>query len=143
METFMFAGLGLLMAATAYGDLASVDGMAGFERLDTNADGLVSRQEANAFRALVFDRLDANRDGVITATEIVERQHIMQMRLEFRQSAMALAASQLDSDGDGTITKDEFGAAPGLFAIFDVNEDGQISDVEAADLLDRFKRLRN
>ena len=65
----------------------------GCER-DSDGDGVVSREEAERVRLMIFAQLDGNGDGVISTQEIVARQQLMQMRSELRQSRLALAAAR-------------------------------------------------
>lgn len=41
-----------------------------FQRMDTDGDGKVSRQEAINAATAMFDRLDANKDGFVTPDEL-------------------------------------------------------------------------
>jgi len=100
-----------------------------FERLraaDTNADGMISRQEAASLPRILknFDAIDANRDGQITAEEL----------RAFHQAQRAEHWKRLDTDGDGKISKAEAQAnAPRLFEHFskvDTNGDGFLSPEE-------------
>lgn len=75
----------------------------GLKALDADNDGAITIDEALAKRAPVFDRIDTNSDGVIDAQEI---QAEVNLNVEYWRQAML---SRLDKDGDGKISKDEFG----------------------------------
>ncbi len=68
-----------------------------FDRLDTNKDGVISRDEVNAHRAERFAKIDADGDGMISPAEYNAR-----AEAHFTRA---------DTDGNGEITKDEFAAA--------------------------------
>lgn len=57
------------------------------QRLDTNADGKISRAEFGVPSDRQFERLDANKDGQIDATEMKAAQDVMRQRME-RMRAM-------------------------------------------------------
>jgi len=98
---------------------------------DTNGDGMISREEANASLpgiARNFDAIDTNKDSFITREEMRafqegERHHKM---LEHVKAA--------DTNGDGKISREEANASlPGIarnFDAIDTNKDGFISKEE-------------
>ena len=70
-----------------------------FTRLDTDADGRVSRAEFNNNKT--FNRADASRDGYLTRKEF----HA------WRAQVVASGAQGIDRDGDRTITAQELGTS--------------------------------
>lgn len=40
-----------------------------FEKMDTNSDGAVTKEEARTFHEKRFDEMDANKDGKVTKEE--------------------------------------------------------------------------
>jgi Ca2+-binding EF-hand superfamily protein len=99
----ILATLGLASAASLA--VAAPEGR-GVERLraaDTNGDGMISLQEAQASLprlAKHFDRIDANHDGQVTAEE-------RRAAHENRRNAMF---DRLDTNKDGAISREEFNA---------------------------------
>jgi hypothetical protein len=99
-------------------------------RVDANGDGIITREEAQAYPRLVthFDAADANRDGRLEGAEIeAGRQSARrEARTAIRERWMAA-----DKDGDGAISQAEANESlPGLatrFSEFDANGDGKIS----------------
>jgi Ca2+-binding EF-hand superfamily protein len=90
-------------------------------RLDTNADGLVSREEAKAAPRLAaeFDTVDANKDGSLSTEE-----------LRTAWSGHRAGHAKLDTNGDGTISREEAQASPRLtqrFDTIDADRDGKLS----------------
>jgi Ca2+-binding EF-hand superfamily protein len=101
----ILAALGLASAACLA--VAAPEGR-GSDRLraaDTNGDGMISLQEAQAALprlAKHFDQVDANHDGQVTADE-------MRAARAKRHNAMF---DRLDTNKDGVISRDEFNARP-------------------------------
>lgn len=103
-----------------------------FKKLDTNQDGVITKDEAqaaaNAHVAKSFEIFDTNHDGTITQDEIkaVQEQHRAEMEAKFAERF-----KQADTNGDGLLSKDEVQAAmPRLAQVFDkldTNKDGQLS----------------
>ena len=102
-----------------------------FADLDKNKDGKISRDEfPSQFPPQMFDRLDTNHDGFIDETEWNA------MRARFGggggggprtgESLLKL----LDANGDGKISRDEFGKILTLFDLLDTDHNGELSQEE-------------
>lgn len=105
-------------------------GARGADRLkaaDTNADGMISRAEAQAALpglAARFDAIDANKDGNLTLAEL------QAARGSF---ARGEGWKKWDANGDGQLSRDEVAAAPRLsqaFDTIDANRDGVLTAEE-------------
>ena len=141
-----------------------------FNNLDTNRDGLIERAEAEALVHAEFNQYDTDRDNKVTEPELrlivqrsLQREAVERQQAEARrrQGMMAISefidmqlrsADQLDKNGDGKVSQQEYAAlagpadgpqAQGLppfelrrkiamakFAELDANKDGQIDRVE-------------
>jgi Ca2+-binding EF-hand superfamily protein len=106
-----------------------------FKRLDTNQDGVITKDEAaNAKRiASNFDELDADHDGMITQDEM---RAATEARREEMKEAVAARFKAADTNADGLLSKDEATAGmPRLASHFDrldANHDGQLTPEELA-----------
>ncbi len=100
--------------------------------LDTNGDGVISKEEAqaaaNARIDKAFARLDTNQDGQITQDEIRAAQEARRAEREARFEARI---KQADTNGDGLLSKEEAQAGMPMLARgfdrLDTNKDGQLS----------------
>ena len=141
-----------------------------FNNLDTNRDGLIERAEAEVLVHAEFNQYDTDRDNKVTEPELrlivqrsLQREAVERQQAEARrrQGMMAISefidmqlrsADQLDKNGDGKVSQQEYAAlagpadgpqAQGLppfelrrkiamakFAELDANKDGQIDRVE-------------
>ena len=128
MKTRIFAAA-VLSAAVSLAFAASPDAAApgrnGFQNLDKNGDGSISREEAAASPRLSesFDRIDTNKDGMLSADE-----------LRAARTSHRGQHPKLDTNGDGLISRDEAKAAPRFaenFDAIDSNKDEQLSRTKA------------
>lgn len=105
-----------------------------FKRWDSNGDGVISRDEAQAAGAgriaKKFDSLDKDKDGQLTPDELRaardDRMAAMKERFDtdFRNA---------DKNGDGSLTKEEAAGMPMLARHFDevdTNKDGVVTREE-------------
>ena len=97
---------------------------------DKNADGLISREEAQASLpglATNFDAIDANKDGNITYAEM------QAVRGTHAHGARGEGWKQWDANADGKLGRDEVANAPRLaqqFDALDANKDGFLTAEE-------------
>ena len=92
--------LALALAAPSYAAAQQDQGGPAFQRLDTNNDGQISRDEAQVPRDARFDRMDLDGDGAITKAEF--------------DTLGDRRFNKTDINGDGFVTPDEVEAARGV-----------------------------
>ena len=117
---------GLAMAAPPPDSSTSGRSHGPMQKLDLNDDGVIERSEAAAHPRLAarFDQLDSNGDGRLDAGERPR----WQGRHGRRGLGGMMHAIQLDTDGDGRISKVEAGnsALAARFDATDRNRDGYL-----------------
>jgi Ca2+-binding EF-hand superfamily protein len=102
-------------------------------RPDANGDGVVTREEANAFPRLAghFDAVDTNKDGQLDAAEFAAHRAARQAEMQARAEEHWKAA---DKDGDGAVSREEAQASmPRMaehFDTLDANADGRVERAE-------------
>src|SRR5579859_1607177 len=105
-------------------------------RLDTERKGFVTLQDAERYAAAQFDRLDTNHDGVVDRDEFLAsakrsldraspaRKAQVQRSLDRRETLF----KTLDQHGDGKLTKDEYLAGTREhFTEIDVKKSGMVT----------------
>ena len=132
-----FAGIAAVPAhAQGFGDR---DGLAGFERADTNGDGVVTRAEFAASRMARFDKMDRDGDGAISKSDF---KRLSRFRPQAMERIDALIA-QGDSNKDGRLTRAEMNAAPmPAFDRVDANGDGAVDKDELARAREAMQAIR-
>jgi Ca2+-binding EF-hand superfamily protein len=93
-----------------------------FDKYDSDRDGIITETEYFSFTEQRFGKLDPNNDGQITREELIESRFYTYLpelaQAVFRDS---------DTDGSGTVTKDEMIAAEKTrFMEMDKNGDGRL-----------------
>ncbi|TSE03864.1 signal transduction protein [Mesorhizobium intechi] len=102
------------------------------QRIDTNGDGAISKDEMRAARERLFKRLDRNGDGVIDEKEIDSARQAIEDRAEAAQARLGNRWRRLDTNGDGKVSEQEFDSSMPLFDLVDRNGDGRLSADEIA-----------
>lgn len=81
-------------------------------KIDTNGDGMISKDEWIAFQEKVFAMLDKKKSGLLDAQEFMASDHRGIVSLATGGYARGLMTKEMmtkiDADGDGTISHDEF-----------------------------------
>jgi|GEM_PF-771300 len=115
-----------------------------FARVDTNNDGVLTREEARAAHSAQFASIDRDRDGFLTREEMQAHRatQVREARIRVRSKVQERHTSMLDANNDGNISRAEWNSAPQRieeqrnkmrqerFAALDTNNDGQLSRAE-------------
>eukprot|EP00658_Telonema_sp_P-2_P020997 TRINITY_DN18332_c0_g1_i4.p1 TRINITY_DN18332_c0_g1~~TRINITY_DN18332_c0_g1_i4.p1 ORF type:complete len:547 (-),score=158.80 TRINITY_DN18332_c0_g1_i4:338-1978(-) len=116
----------------------ALKGQHDMERMDTNKDGGVDRQEfvSAGGTDVEFDRYDTNEDGKLDGREMAKR--------SAAQAKGASEMARLDKNRDGVVSEPEFvsgGGSAEEFRQYDTNHDGTLDgremEARAADMVDK------
>lgn len=139
----ILAGLGAAILAGAAGQGIAQDmqkamghGMRpGFEELDADGDGKVTRDEMQAHMQARFGAADTDGDGKLSRAELSAR--IEARQAERRERRLDRMFDRHDTDGDGALSMDEMRGdrAGPMFSRLDADDDGAVSKEE-------FERMR-
>ncbi len=98
------------------------------ERFDKNKDGKVGSDEYTGPKQ-IFDRVDTDQDGMLSRDEIAKF-----MQAAAKRGGTTGAADfvqRFDKNGDGKVTKEEFAGPETTFLRLDANGDGAITPADA------------
>jgi hypothetical protein len=84
-----------------------------FDSIDENGDGSIDAAEAAAWHDLVFAAMDENDDGALTLEEFMALRMgggagMNSLRQQARQEQKAARFPEMDADGDGILSRQEF-----------------------------------
>lgn len=119
-----------------------------FDRVDTNRDGAISRDEARVAHVAKFNEIDTNRDSFLSAEELRAnhnanagrgRQMVQEHVVKMHEQRTQQRTQRFDADNNGTISRQEWENGPTRerelaqkmhkerFDKIDTNKDGQLS----------------
>ncbi len=111
----------LILASALTFALTPAFGASVFRGIDTNNDGTIDLEEANAAASAVIDKLDSEHDGTLSRAELRGRIPEQDWKIAYPDSGRTLSKDQYlkyvefafkraDKDGEGTVDAKE---APG------------------------------
>jgi hypothetical protein len=115
--------------------------IATFARMDANGDGMLNAADREARRTAAFDRIDTDSNGAISREEFAARQQGQPgargeargakpggMAMGMMRGMRGMGGGKADTDGDKAVSQAEFAAAAlARFDNADANKDGRIT----------------
>lgn len=129
------AALAALVLHAVVSGAACAEGLSAtplLDRIDTERDGSISRDEIIAARNRLFERLDLDGDGKLDLGEVDQLREAIMDRAIALQARLGNQWRRLDANGNGTVSAEEFQTRTPLFDLADRDGDGQISAAEFA-----------
>ena len=109
------------------------------EKVDTNKDGIVSKEEATAYKKKMFKQADANGNGKVSQKELTAFREAEKARREKERQDTFF--NNADVDGDGSLNEVEFLiAGPRVFDRFDRDGDGFVALGDMGHYFHRFQK---
>ncbi len=117
------------------------------DQFDVNQDGSISGEEVQSVLNERFTTADTNTDGLLTQEEITVAREVE------HQERSAKRFAELDTDGNGSLSLEEFQAgkppagkhgdrSEGMLSRLDLDGDGMLSSIEMnSPLVDKFTRM--
>jgi Ca2+-binding EF-hand superfamily protein len=108
--------------------------MSGFQAMDANHDGKVSRDEHAAAARKMFVTMDANKNDKVTAAEMdAAHEKVAGQKAKPGDMTAAEKIKVIDTDADGILTAEEHAAGSRkMFDTMDTDKDGALSEAELA-----------
>jgi hypothetical protein len=140
--------LTVFLAALICAPLANADDMASFatggyarglrtmdemHKIDTDGDGTVSKAEWLAYQEKVFTALDKKKTGMVDEKEFLASSALATFATGGYARGLQTKAMmhKIDTDGDGTVSHDEFIAyQTKVFDMMDTNKSGSVGPQE-------------
>lgn len=117
----------LLGALAAHAQMRSSPGQF-LDKADENHDGAITRAEYQTARVKAFEKLDRNNDGFVDQNDAPKRRRA---NAGGGGERFAAVKEQLDQDGDGRVSREEFSEAPMVvFDRADADHDGRLNATE-------------
>jgi hypothetical protein len=99
-------------------------------RLDADKDGKITREETEAARKQLFARLDRNGDGLVDEEEMDRARQAIIDRATMMETRLSMQWRNMDKDGDGKVSAEEFQSRTVVFDLADRNGDGAVTAEE-------------
>ncbi|NLH79362.1 MAG: hypothetical protein GX458_00755 [Phyllobacteriaceae bacterium] len=107
-----------------------------FAAIDTNGDGVITKDEVATQAEMVFAAMDADSSGALTKEEYMgvrmgAQRGYNPARVDAMQKQKAARFAPMDRNGDGTVTLAEFAADhQAMFTAMDRDGDGRVTPAE-------------
>jgi Ca2+-binding EF-hand superfamily protein len=111
LTTTVIAGLAMGTAGTALGQSQGDYCRQGFLNADTNADDMISADEATTAGDAIFAAMDLNSDGMVSQTEYSDCRGAWMANVSPPEAGSMDDLAALDGDGDGAMTLDDYSGA--------------------------------